>query len=65
MRLPEIYNPKPAQNSTERGAGYRMKVRSSFPVSFLANISDRSLQDPQSQPGLKPHLCPPEPPPFP
>lgn len=32
MRLLEIYDPKPAQNSTERGAGYGMTVRSGFPI---------------------------------
>lgn len=63
MRLLEIYDPKPTQNSTERGAGYGM--RSDFPVSFPANISDTCQQDPLSRPVLRPHLCPPGLPPFP
>lgn len=46
MRLSEIYDPEPAQNSTERGARYGTKVRSSSPVEFATDISETSQQDP-------------------
>lgn len=58
MRLSEIYDPEPAQNSTERGARYGTKVRSSFPVEFATDISETSQQDSPVRVVLRPHLCP-------
>lgn len=58
MRLSEIYDPEPAQNSTERGARYGTKVRSSFPVEFATDISETSQQDPRSGPSSGPTSAP-------